>query len=242
VVADVVAPVDPVPAGSPSPVNVSSSFTDVGTADSYTVQWDWGNGFTTTYTLGPSDPKTLSATYSYMAAGVYTVTLTVTDDDTGTANKESGFVVVYDPSAGFVTGGGWIDSPTGAYTADPSLSGKATFGFVSKYKKGTNVPDGNTVFDFHAAGFDFKSTSYDWMVVAGARAQYKGSGTVNGIAGYKFLLTVIDGQRPGGGGVDKFRIKIWDASGAIVYDNQLGASDTADPVTRLGGGSIQIQS
>ena len=38
------------------------------------------------------------------------------------------YVVVYDPSAGFVTGGGWINSPTGAYTANPSLAGKANFG------------------------------------------------------------------------------------------------------------------
>ena len=241
VVADVMAPTNPVAAGSPSPVHVSSSFTDVGTQDSYTVQWDWGNGFTTTYTLGPLEPKTLSATYAYLAAGVFTITLTVTDDDTGTASKQSGFVVVYDPSAGFVTGGGWIDSPAGAYTADPTLSGKATFGFVSKYHNGTSVPDGNTRFLLHAAGFDFKSTSYEWMVVSGARAQYKGSGMVNGVAGYTFKLTVIDGQRPGGGGVDKFRIKIWDVNGNIVYDNQLGAADGADPVTTLGGGSIQIQ-
>jgi hypothetical protein len=26
----------------------------------------------------------------------------------------------------------------------------------------------------------------------------------------------------------------------VVYDNQLGATETADPVTALGGGKIQI--
>jgi hypothetical protein len=51
-------------------------------------------------------------------------------------------------------------------------------------------------------------------------------------------LTTIDGDVKGG--VDKFRIKIWDNSnnGAIIYDNQLGASDGADPITSIGGGSI----
>ncbi len=40
---------------------------------------------------------------------------------------------------------------------------------------------------------------------------------------------------------DRFRIKIFDlATGAIVYDNMRGASDTADPVTALGSGSIII--
>ena len=45
--------------------------------------------------------------------------------------------------------------------------------------------------------------------MAGAKAQFKGTGTINGAGGYGFLLTVTDGQLTGGGGTDKFRIKIW---------------------------------
>src|SRR5439155_21178078 len=127
-------------------------------------------------------------------------------------------------------GGGWITSPAGAYAADPTLTGRASFGFVAQYKPGADVPTGNTEFQFHVANFSFKSTAYDWLVVAGARAQFKGTGTVNGVGGYGFLLTAIDGNLPGGGGVDRFRIKIWNkATGAIVYDNQIGADDGADP-------------
>ena len=63
----------------------------------------------------------------------------------------------------------------------------------------------------------------------------------------KETLVLIDGKRAaisGGGGVDKFRIKIWDKNngGAIVYDNVKSASDdidTANPQA-LGGGSIVI--
>src|SRR5207249_3473602 len=130
-------------------------------------------------------------------------------------------VVVYDPSAGFVTGGGWITSPQGTYTPNPSLMGKASFGFTARYAKGASTPSGQTQFTFHAASMDFQSTSYQWLVVAGAKAQYKGVGTLNGRGGYGFLLTAIDGQLPGGGGSDTVRIKIWDqASGQVVYDNQ----------------------
>ena len=78
-------------------------------------------------------------------------------------------------------------------------------------------------------------------MVSGARGQYKGSGTVNNAGSYAFILTAIDGDVKGGGGVDKFRIKIWDkATGTGIYDNQLGASDSADPTTAIGGGSIVI--
>ncbi len=44
-----------------------------------------------------------------------------------------------------------------------------------------------------------------------------------------------------GGGFDKFRIKIWGAAtGNVIYDNQLDASDTADPTTAIAGGDIVI--
>jgi len=78
-------------------------------------------------------------------------------------------------------------------------------------------------------------------VVAGARAQYKGTGQVNGKGSYGFLLTAIDGQISGGGGVDKFRIKIWDTTtGDVIYDNQRGAAEDSDAATALGAGSIVI--
>ena len=56
------------------------------------------------------------------------------------------------------------------------------------------------------------------------------------------MLTAIDGDVSGGGGDDKFRIKITDKpNDAIVYDNLMGAADDADPETLLlRGGSIVI--
>jgi len=128
------------------------------------------------------------------------------------------------------------------YAPSPDLAGKATFGFVSKYQKGASVPIGKTEFQFHVANFKFESSSYEWLVVAGARAKFKGTGTVNGSGNYRFLLTVIDGQISGGGGVDKFRIKIWNrATDNVIYDNQMGGDDNSDPTTSIGGGSIVIQ-
>jgi hypothetical protein len=48
------------------------------------------------------------------------------------------------------------------------------------------------------------------------------------------LLTALEAQ-------DKFRIKIWNKStNAVIYDNQLGTPDGADPTTIIGGGSIII--
>jgi hypothetical protein len=78
-------------------------------------------------------------------------------------------------------------------------------------------------------------------VIAGPHAKFKGVGTINGEGEFGFMLTASDGQINGGGGVDKFRIKIWDlATGEIIYDNQMGEDDDSNTGTEIGGGSIVI--
>jgi hypothetical protein len=237
VITTVTGPTGPVTRSSPAFAQVT--FTDAGVYDTHTCQFAWGDGFLDT--VSP-DGGTCTSHHVYDTPGVYALRVTVTDDDGGTASAAFEYVVVYDPEGGFVTGGGTIDSPAGAYIADASLSGRASFGFVSKYERGATLPTGQTQFQFRAAGFNFHGAVYDWLVVAGARAQYKGTGTVNGAGAYGFLITVRDGERSGGGGVDGFRLKVWDkATGAIVYDNGLGAADDleTDPQA-IAAGSIVI--
>jgi hypothetical protein len=173
---------------------------------------------------------------------VYLVTVSVTDAAGATGSAIYAYVVVYDPSAGFVTGGGWFDSAPGAYKPDQTLAGRAHFGFVARYQKGRSVPDGDTEFQFQAAGLHFRSSSYEWLVIAGSKAIYKGVGTINGGGEYGFQLTAIDGQLDGAG-ADRIRVKIWERiTGAVVYDNQTcGADDDdAEPCTALSGGSIVV--
>jgi VCBS repeat-containing protein len=243
VITSVTGPSGPIAAGGSA--SVTTNYTDVGTQDTHTCRYTWDDGSESAASGSGSGTGSCTGTHTYGSAGVYTVGVTVTDDDTGSATSKYEFVVVYDPSAGFVTGGGWINSPVGAYAAEPSLTGRANFGFVSKYKKGASAPEGQTEFQFRAGDLNFHSETYQWLVVAGAKAQYKGTGKVNGESGYGFLVTATDGQQNGGGGVDKFRIKIWRiAGGAIVYDNNPGASediDSANPQA-IGGGSIVIHS
>lgn len=196
-------------------------------------------------TLPVTGPQ--SVTYSHtltgLDSGVHDVCVRANGTDVGGTGSVTDChqIVLYDPSDGFVTGGGSIASPAGAYVPDPALEGRATFGFVSKYHKGASVPSGNSQFVFHAAGLNFHSTSYDWLVVPGANAQYKGTGAVSGLGApldgtYKFMIWATDGALVGSGGDDAFRIKVWqeDALGAetVLYDNGAGST--------LTGGSIII--
>jgi hypothetical protein len=171
---------------------------------------------------------------AFPEAGVYNICVRGTDSDCNLGPEECILLAVYDPAAGFVTGGGWIMSPAGAYAPDLVAAGKATFGFVSKYEKGATVPTGSTEFQFKAGDLNFHSTSYDWLVVTGSNyAKFKGTGTINGAGNYKFMIWAGDGT--GSDGADTFRIKIWselDGVEDVVYDN---GTDQA-----IGGGSIVV--
>lgn len=233
--------------GSVFPINTAVTFTGSFTdtdPDLHTAEWEF-DALPPVAAIVNEVAHTVSVNYTFTTPGVYLVKVTVTDQcgGTSTSTQVDGFdamVVIYDPNAGFVTGGGWINSPAGAYVPDPSLVGKANFGFVAKYHRGATVPTGNTEFQFRAANLNFSSTSYDWLVVAGAKAQYKGVGTINGAGDYRFMLTAIDGNLQGSQ-PDRFRMKITDPSdNTLVYDNQLNAPDGSDPTTLLGGGSIVI--
>ena len=212
--------------GAPIPVGkaleVIGTVSDPAMNDTTTCTVAWGDGSTSV----PNSVCTF--THAYTVAGVYPVTVTASDDDGGTSTAEL-TAVVYDPSAGFATGGGWLESPAGTYVGDPGLTGRVSFGFTSQYKKGTTVPTGATEFQFSVGDLRFHSSSYEWLVVTGGNsANFKGTGSLNGIDGYKFMIWASDRT------TDTFRIRIWSASGAgeVVYDNGVEQA--------LAGGQIMV--
>lgn len=228
-----------VPLASGSSASITVQFTDFNSDQPHLCHFAWDDGSSDSVSVA-AGIGSATQTHTYTAAGVYSVTVTVSDACVS-VTQTSEFVVVYDPNGGFVTGGGWIDSPAGACPTNPTLSGKATFGFISKYKAGASTPTGETEFQFKAGDLNFRSSSYQWLVVAGPKAQYKGTGTLNGLGNYTFILTATDGQVTGGGGVDKFRIKITDDE-TVVYDNMMGAFDDIDTADSqvVAGGAIVV--
>ena len=57
---------------------------------------------------------------------MHTIDLSVADDDDG-ADNDATMVVVYDPDGGFVTAGGFFDSPAGALSSAPDVADRAHF-------------------------------------------------------------------------------------------------------------------
>ena len=213
-------------------INTSISFNGGASSDpdgdALTYAWSFGDGGTGTG---------VAPTHTYLAPDVYDVCLTVSDAQYS-SDPHCTIAVAYDPEAGFVSGGGWFNSPQGAYKSNPDATGRATFGFLSKYKRGASVPNGETHFQFSAGDLNFNSAAYSWLVVnqSGSNAQFMGTGAINGAmtasgSPYKFMVWATDASP------DRFRIRIWeeDASGfeQDVYDN--GVSQAID------AGSIVVQ-
>jgi FtsP/CotA-like multicopper oxidase with cupredoxin domain len=223
-----------------STVSIVASITDPGSNDTLSCTFTWDGG-------GPNDvvvpvAGTCSASNTFNTAGVFTSTVTGSDDDGGT-DVETVVIVVFNPESK-VTGGGTINSPAGAVVAAPALTGTAHFNLNPRYLQDDLVPSGQGKFRFQAAGIDFDSTALEYLVVTGSKGQLRGSGTINGGGSYGFLMTVVDGKLPGSGGADRFRMKIWNklAGDAVVYDNVPGAPDDIDIANPAptSGGNITI--
>lgn len=216
-------------------ITASDNYTDPGVLDTHTASWDWGDGNTTTGTVTETNGSgSITDSHTYTAAGVYTITLKVKDDD-GVINSSPIFqyVAVYDSSTSFV-GGKSFDNPT---TASPNTNGKVMFGVTAKYNN-NNILTGNARMHFNNANIDFASTALTSLATASGKAYLKGTGTVNGTGVYNFLVTGIDGSVVGGNDLIRFQIK--DSSNIVVYDSQPGAGDTTDPTTVDATGSIRI--
>jgi hypothetical protein len=158
-------------------------------------------------------------------------------------SSDARIIACYDASAGWITGGGWFDSPEGSSEVY-SDTGIARFGFVSDYNGNFEQQSDRSMFRFILDKLRFASYIYDSLDVSANKARLIGRGTLDGKGDHGFLISAIDGDMDGAGDDDKLRIKIWDLEdqGQIIYDNQSGSSNQSDPISGIQSGSIMINS
>ncbi|MEO7445110.1 MAG: SBBP repeat-containing protein [Ferruginibacter sp.] len=184
----------------------------------------------------------ITGSYKFNTAGVYKLQMNVIDQAgvvtySNTQADLDAIVVIYDPNGGYTYGGGWFASRAGALVGNSTATGKASYGFAINYRNAAK-PKGETQFEFKVGDFEFNALNFDYLVVSGFKAQFRGTGKIiGGQAGINFIMTIIDGDLDGSG-IDKIRLKIFKNNGQVMYDNQPGAGDADNPTMPVGSNSI----
>src|ERR1700752_2814598 len=169
---------------------------------------------------GVGATRTACVTLNNVPVNVYDVTLTIN----GNFYEGSGDTVltVYDPSLGFVAGGGQLIHN----------GFKANVGVNTKYLKNGNAQGSLLYIEHRPAGdVGVKATRMGTMAIVGGEAVPTGKDTVNGAGNHGFIARVIDNGEPGF--TDQFGLRITSPSGAILVDL------TFNPIT-LSGGNFSV--
>jgi probable HAF family extracellular repeat protein len=224
-------------------LSFSAAFKDIDVADTHKASWSWGDGSTEVGTVSEKGGAgSVSGQHAYAAPGIYTAALTVIDSSgQGTTVQRK---ITVTGAGNYIAGEGWFMSPPGASRMAGKQGGIATFAVLSGADNGMATAQGNASIEFSAAGINFRSGHIDSQSVQGGQVQYSGKGSVNGAAGYNFMLAATSGT-----GKDRVRIRIWhDEPGSkaeiVDYDNQADShamgSDGQGSV--VGEGAITVQS
>ncbi|MEQ4208558.1 DUF2599 domain-containing protein [Actinopolymorpha sp. B9G3] len=202
-------------------IELDAPFTDPGSNDTHTCSISWDDGTTSTFA---AEDHTCSRGRTFDHAGMYTMEMTVTDDDGGADSAEV-MVVVYDPRAGLLTGAGKVDDHT-------------IFATVAKYlTTDSTKPFGTFTLSAPASGDErltFTTTTLEWLVITP-----DAKSAVKGTAGeYGFVAYATDAR---------FRAVVWPLSAGtippddLLYDTSPDAGfdvDVAEPRALTTGATV----
>jgi len=210
-----------------SPATVAISAVGTGSASSITP-----SSVSLSSPVNGARTACVTLTLTNTPVNVYEVTLNI-GGNFYTGSGTTAFAV-FDPSLGFVTGGGWITRTVKINGQDVQV--KANYGLNIKYNKSGNA-QGSLLYIEHRPDGDYrvKSNSLGAMAIIsntlGNEGQPTGKATYQGVGNYTFVARVIDGDPKGL--KDQFAFKLIDPTGVVV------AGLTFDPII-LGGGNNQV--
>jgi subtilisin-like proprotein convertase family protein len=163
---------------------------------------------------------TACVTLTNVPVNVYDVAISV--GGSHYTGSDDSVLAVYDPTLGFVTGGGTV-AHNGV---------KANFGFNVKYKK-NGAPQGEFLYSICGPGDDvkLKGVSMQSLSIVGDTAVFIGKATFNGVGNHTFRVTAVDRGEPGSS--DQFGLQVTAPGGAVIPGLTFG------PMT-LSGGNIQV--
>jgi hypothetical protein len=161
----------------------------------------------------------------YRVTARFGVPVTISGDDVDLTDRfylgatATAEVAVFDPARSVAAAAQLnVTSPCSPTSADGTCSigfntgDRAKVALSGMYQPGATLPSGGITFQVPSAKFELASTRHDWVVISGNRAVIEGSATVNGQAGWRYRVIVVD--LVAGTKNDSFEIRIWNPSHA----------------------------
>jgi hypothetical protein len=191
--------------------------------------------------------------FNNVAVNTYTLQMMVKGNYYVGYNED--VLVVYDPSLGFATGGGWFYWPGTEDQEIDYLGDRTNFGFTMKYtKKLTNLQgnlliirhlqDGtiyrvksNALYGLSLGKLDSNGEPFGWASFSG-KSTFLEPGWLVPEGNYEFIVYVEDRNEPGSG-VDGFWIQIRDKDGNLVGGMSM-LSPATNNAEKLKGGNIVV--
>lgn len=225
----------------------TATFGEIGLADVSMTLAPVGPGSPSTGTCSPGTVTDVGydavlrvrCTFDDVPVNTYTVETTVAGGFYAGYNED--VLVVYDPSLGFTTGGGWFYWP--------GTDDKTNFGYTMKYKKASKV-SGNFLLIRHmddGSIYRVKSNAlyglaigeadgFGWASFSG-KATYLEPGWDDPIGNHEFVVYVEDHGQPGDG--DRVWLEMHDKARDVIPGLSIprGAPDNA---VTISGGNIVV--
>ncbi len=219
---------------------LDGSFTDVGVLDTHIVSIDWGDATTSAGTVTEADGSgDFTGQHTYALPQSYTIAVTVTDNDSGSAVQQ---ITVTVTATGLMTGGGRVD--TGAVETKGKGSKPQAVHTSHGFELYLN-PDlsigGNLQYNDHRNGDVFHVTSFTSIVLIDDPALDPGNpeakfdtafvagvGKLNGVDGVQFKAVITDNGEPGK--TDSFSIKFLGGQSAGISGPLVVGNHQAHPL------------
>ncbi|MBQ1052118.1 hypothetical protein KBX50_27135 [Micromonospora sp. C51] len=231
-----------------TPVDVTATFTDPGSNDTHTCAVNWDDGTTGT-AAASADSCTLRRSFAH--AGMYTLDVTVTDDDGG-SDAATVMIVVYDPDGGWTNVDAATETPAGALDGTPTTAWTWAH-LTARYYTQTGPPTGEAKLWIPEVIRMEPTSRLEWLVVTpDGKVAAKGTSTTSTGDNVGFVVYGYRGCPAAGPdcqpGPDRMRAVLWPTTSGtvpgntITYDNRRGADYDVDrfqplPVT---AGAVQI--
>ena len=207
-------------------------------------------------TPNPVSPVTgyddmLTVTCSFVAVPVNTYSVAFVVDGGYYTGYSEDVVVIYDPSLGFTTGGGWFYWPGSEDLSSGYPGDRTNFGYTLKYNKPLTSIQGNLLLIRHLPDgsiYRFKSNAIEGLslgdVGAFGWASFTGKGTYlepgwpDPIGNHQFIFYVEDHDEPGNG-IDRVWVETRDKDDLVIPVMSMPRPGSANAV-EIDGGNIVV--